>query len=429
MGQKPVVFPGFETRAIHAGASPDPATGSRQTPIYQTASFSFCDSEHAAALFNLDQPGYVYSRLTNPTVSILEKRVADLEGGVGATATSSGIAAHLVTFFAFMQPGDEFLFSKRLYGGTYNQFKESFQRFGWIGHAVDPDEPENFRRALTPKCKAIFVEMVSNPSGIVVDIEAVANITHEAGIPLIVDNTIPTPALCQPFEWGADIVTHSLTKYLSGNGSSMGGMVVDSGQFDWAQNNKFSYLAKAEPSYNQRNFSEAFGNQALTVATHAVGLRDLGPSLAPMNAYLILNSIETLPLRMERHSTNALKVAEFLQQHPNISHVSYPGLADSPYYPLVKKYLPHGASSVFTFCVKGGYEAGKKVVGNVQLFSHVANIGDTRSLMIHPASTTHHQLTPEALAAVGIEPGTIRVSIGLETVDDIIADLEQALSI
>jgi O-acetylhomoserine (thiol)-lyase len=420
--------PGFETLAIHAGAAPDPTTGARITPIYQSTAFVFDDVDHAASLFNLQTYGYIYSRLTNPTVSVLEERVASLEGGRGAIACSSGHAAQLLAFFLFMDPGAEFVASRKLYGGSITQFGRSFRKFDWRVHFVDPEDPENFRRALTPKCRAIFIESLANPGGVVLDLEAISEIAREAGVLLIVDNTLASPYLCRPFEWGADIVIHSTTKYLSGHGNAMGGIVVDSGKFDWAQNDKFKSLTDPEIAYHGLKFHETFGDLAYTVAGHALGLRDLGATLAPMSAFLTLMGIETLPLRMERHVKNAQAVAEFLEQHPAVSWVSYAGLKSSPYRELARKYLPKGAGALFTFGVKGGYEAGVALVESVELLSHLANLGDTRSLIIHPASTTHRQLTPEQQTAAGAGPDVVRLSIGIETVDDIIADLDQALA-
>lgn len=420
---------GFETRAIHAGAAPDPATGARATPIYQTSSFVFDDVEDAAALFNLQKVGFIYSRLTNPTVSVLEGRIADLEGGVGATATASGHSAQLLSLFPLLQPGDNIVAAKKLYGGTLNQFANSFPRaFGWKTSFVDSNIVDNFRRAIDEKTKAIFIESLANPGGVVTDIEAIAKVADDAGIPLIVDNTLATPYLTRPIEYGATLVVHSTTKFLTGNGTSVGGVVVDSGKFDWAKNGKFPSLSEPEPGYHGIRFTEAFGPLAFTIHGHAIGLRDLGPSMAPLNAFIGILGTETLPLRMERHSANALKVAEYLAAHPAVAWVNYAGLPDSPYRALAQKYLPKGAGSVFTFGVKGGYEAGVRVVESVKLLSHLANIGDVRSLIIHPASTTHRQLTPEGLAAAGAGPDVVRLSIGLESVEDIIADLDQALA-
>lgn len=420
---------GFETRAIHAGAAPDPATGARATPIYQTSSFVFDDVEDAAALFNLEKVGFIYSRLTNPTVATLEARLADLEGGAGATCTASGHSAQMLALFPLLGPGDEFIAARKLYGGSLNQFANSFPRaFGWKCHFVDGDDAENFRRALTPRTKAIFIESLANPGGVVSDIAAIAKVADEAGIPLIVDNTLATPYLCRPIEHGATLVVHSTTKFLTGHGTSVGGVVIDSGKFDWAKDGKFPALSEPEPGYHGKRFTETFGPAAFTIYGHAIGLRDLGPSMAPLNAFLGINGAETLALRMERHCANAQRVAEYLSRHPAVAWVNYAGLPDSPYHTLAQRYLPKGAGAVFTFGLKGGYEAGVKLVEAVKLFSHLANIGDTRSLIIHPASTTHRQLSPEAQVAAGAGPDVVRLSIGLESIDDIIADLEAALT-
>ncbi|MGH7055727.1 MAG: O-acetylhomoserine aminocarboxypropyltransferase, partial [Stellaceae bacterium] len=419
---------GFETRAIHAGAAPDPVTGARSTPIYQTTSYVFEDVDHAASLFNLHNFGYIYSRLTNPTVAVLEERVASLEGGRAALAAASGHAAQFLVFVTLLQPGDEFLASRNLYGGSLTQFGLSFKKLGWTCHFVDPIEPENFRKALTPKTKAIFVEDLANPGGVIVDIEKVAAIAHDAGIPLIVDNTLATPYLCRPFEWGADLVCHSTTKFLCGHGHALGGMLVESGRFDWAQGGRFPSLTEPEPAYHGLKFYENFGDFAFTTKARAVALRDFGPTLSPMNAFLTLTGIESLHVRMDRHVLNAQRVAEFLAVHPRVAWVSYAGLKDSPYHDLARKYFPKGPGAVFTFGVTGGYEAGVKMVENVRLFSHLANIGDTRSLILHPASTTHRQLSDEQRAAAGAGPDVVRLSIGLEAADDLIRDLDQALA-
>src|ERR1700751_2122250 len=416
---------GFETRAIHAGAAPDPVTGARSTPIYQTTSYVFDDVDHAASLFNLHNFGYIYSRLTNPTVAVLEERVASLEGGRAALAAASGHAAQFLIFFTLMEGGDEFIASRNLYGGSLTQFGLSFKKLGWKCRFVDPTDPENFRKALTPRTKAIFLENLANPGGIVVDLERVAAIAHEAGIPLIVDNTLATPYLCEPFRWGADIICHSTTKFLSGHGHALGGIVVESGRFDWSQGDRFPSLTDPEPAYHGLKFYENFGDFAFTTKARAVALRDFGPTLSPMNAFLTLTGIETLHLRMDRHVANALQVAEFLSDHPRVAWVSYAGLRDSPFNERARKYLPKGAGAVFTFGVKGGYEAGIKLVESVRLFSHLANIGDTRSLILHPASTTHRQLTDEQRLAAGAGPDVIRLSIGLETAEDLIGDLDE----
>jgi O-acetylhomoserine (thiol)-lyase len=420
---------GFETRAIHAGAAPDPVTGARSTPIYQTTSYVFEDVDHAASLFNLHNFGYIYSRLTNPTVAVLEERVASLEGGRAALAAASGHAAQFLIFFTLMEAGDEFIASRNLYGGSLTQFGLSFKKLGWRCHFVDPTDPENFRKALTPRTKAIFLENLANPGGIIVDLERVAAIAHEAGIPLIVDNTLATPYLCRPFEWGADIICHSTTKFLSGHGHALGGIVVESGRFDWARDDRFPSLTDPEPAYHGLKFYENFGDFAFTTKARAVALRDFGPTLSPMNAFLTLTGIETLHLRMERHVENARKIAEFLSRHPQVAWVSYAGLKDNPFHDLARKYLPRGAGAVFTFGVKGGYEAGTKLVESVRLFSHLANIGDTRSLILHPASTTHRQLSDEQRLAAGAGPDVIRLSIGLESPEDLISDLDEGLAV
>ena len=416
---------GFETRMIHAGSQPEPVTGARQTPIFQNTSYVFHDADHAAALFNLQTFGFLYSRLTNPTVAVLEERIASLEDGRGTTCCSSGHAAQQLALFTLMEPGDRFISATRLYGGSITQFGKTFKKFDWHCDFVDVDEPERVRKALTPKTKAIFVESLANPGGVVSDLEALSAIAREAGIPLIVDNTMATPYLCEAFSWGADLIT---TKFLSGHGTAMGGAVVDSGHFDWGKTpERYPSLARPEEAYHGLTFYETFGDMAFTMHAHAVGLRDLGSSLAPMNAFETLIGIETLSLRMERHCANAKKVAEFLEQQDEVAWVSYAGLPSSPYRALAEKYLPKGAGSVFTFGLKGGYEAGLKMVESVNLFSHLANIGDTRSLILHPASTTHRQLTDEQRAAAGAGNDVIRLSIGLETVEDLIADLDQAL--
>ena len=358
----------------------------------------------------------------------MEERVASLEGGRAAVAAASGHAAQFLIFFTLMQPGDEFIASRNLYGGSLTQFGLSFKKLGWTCHFVDPTEPENFRKALTPKCKAIFIENLANPGGIVVDIAKVAEVAHQAGIPLIVDNTLATPYLCRPIDFGADIVCHSTTKFLSGHGNALGGVVVESGKFDWSQGNRFPSLTEPEPAYHGLKFFENFGDFAFTTKARAVALRDFGPALSPMNAFLTITGIESLPVRMDRHVDNARKVAEYLAVHPKVAWVSYASLKDSPYYELAQKYLPKGAGAVFTFGVKGGFEAGVKLVENVRLFSHLANIGDTRSLILHPASTTHRQLSDEQREAAGAGPDVVRLSVGLETADDLIRDLDEALA-
>ena len=419
---------GFATRAIHAGARPEPLTGARNTPIYQTTSYVFEDTDHAADLFNLSRFGFIYSRLTNPTVSVLEERVAALENGRAAVAAASGHAAQFLTFFTLLEPGDEFVASRNLYGGSMTQFGLSFKRLGWTCHFVDPRDPENFRKALTPKCKAIFIETLANPGGIVLDVEKIAAVARDSQIPLIVDNTMASPYLHNPIQWGADIVIHSTTKYLSGHGTSMGGVVVESGKFDWFKAGKFPTMTQPDPAYHGLTFYETFGDFGFTTKARAVALRDFGPSMAPMNAFFTITGIETLPLRMERHVANAQAVAKFLESHPKVEWVSYAGLPSSPFHDLAKKYLPKGPGAVFTFGVKGGFDAGKRMVEGVELFSHLANIGDTRSLILHPASTTHRQLSEEQRVAAGAGPDVIRLSIGLESIEDILEDLDRGLS-
>jgi O-acetylhomoserine (thiol)-lyase len=420
--------PGLETLSVHAGTPPDPTTGSRQMPIYQTSSFVFDDADHAASLFNLQLPGFIYSRLTNPTVSALEERVAALEDGRGAIATSSGHAAQILALFPLMHPGSEVIAANKLYGGSINQMGISYKKFGWSATFVDPDDPKNFEAVLTENTKAIFIESLANPGGVVVDLEAVAKVADAAGIPLLVDNTMATPYLCQPIQYGADIVVHSTTKFLSGNGSSLGGCVVDSGKFDWAKNDKFPSLSTPAAEYHGLTFAETFGDLAYTMHGHAVSLRDLGCCQSPMNAWITLQGIETLSLRMERHCANSLAVAKHLEQHPSVAWVSHAGLDSSPYKTLAERYMPKGAGGVFTFGLKGGYGAGVRLVDRCELLSHLANIGDTRSLILHPASTTHRQLTEEQLISAGAGPDVVRLSIGIETLEDIIADLDQALA-
>jgi len=419
---------GIETLAVHAGARPDPVTGARSTPIYQTTSFVFDDAEHAAELFNLQTFGYIYSRLTNPTVAVLEERIAALEGGRGAVAAATGHAAQFLVGVTLMESGDEFISSRNLYGGSITQFGTSFPKLGWRCHFVDPTDPENFERAMTDKVKFIFCEALANPGGIVLDLEKIAEVANRHGVPLVVDNTLASPYLLRPFEWGADIVVHSTTKFIGGHGNTMGGMVVESGKFDWFQNDKFPALSQPDPAYHGLTFGETFGDFAFTMKTRAVALRDYGPTMAPMAAWNLLQGVETLPLRMERHCSNAQTVAEYLEAHPKVAWVSYAGLKSSPYHELTKKYLPRGCGAVFTFGVKGGYDAGVQVVDKVNMFSHLANIGDTRSLIIHPASTTHRQLSEEQQISAGAGPDVVRLSIGIETVEDIIADLDQALA-
>ena len=420
--------PSFDTLAVHAGAKPDPTTGARVTPIYQTTAFVFDDVDHAASLFGLQAFGNIYTRITNPTTAVLEERVAALEGGTAALAVASGHSAQLLIFHTLMQPGDEIVASKKLYGGSINQMNHSFKNFGWNTVWADTDDLSSFEDAITPKTKAIFVESLANPGGVVTDLEAVSKIAKRAGVPLIVDNTMATPYLCRPFEHGADIVVHSLTKFLGGHGNSMGGAIVDGGTFDWMREGRYPMLSEPRPEYNNMVIGETFGNFAFAIACRVLGLRDLGPAISPTNSFNILTGIETLSLRMQRHCENALKVAEFLSNHPKVAWVSYAGLPGDRYHQLQQKYMPKGAGAVFTFGVTGGYDAGVAMVGKVQLFSHLANLGDTRSLIIHPASTTHRQLSDEQRKAAGAGPDVVRVSIGIEDAADIIADLEQALA-
>lgn len=419
---------GFNTQAVHAGAQADPTTGARATPIYQTTAYQFDSTEHAANLFGLKEFGNIYTRIMNPTQDVLEQRVAALEGGTAALAVASGHAAQLIAFHALLQPGDEFIAATKLYGGSINQFNHSFKSFGWNVVWADPDNVQSFEDAITPKTKAIFIESIANPGGVVTDIEAIAAIAQRHGIPLIVDNTMATPYLTQPIKHGANIVLHSLTKFIGGHGNSMGGIIVDGGNFDWSASDKFPLISQPRPEYHGVKLHEALGGIAFAIACRVLGLRDLGPAISPFNAFLIQTGLETLPLRMQRHCDNALAVAQHLQSHDKVSWVSYAGLAGDRYNKLQQKYAPKGGGSVFTFGLKGGHEAGVKLVEGVKLFSHLANIGDTRSLIIHPASTTHSQLTDEQKSAAGAAPDTIRVSIGIEDVEDIIADLDQALA-
>lgn len=420
-------LPGFSTLSIHAGAQPDPTTGARATPIYQTTSFVFNDADHAASLFGLQAFGNIYTRIGNPTNAVLEERVAALEGGTAALAVASGHAAQLVTFHALLQPGDEFIAARRLYGGSINQFNHSFKNFGWNVVWADTDDVSTFEKALSPKTKAIFIESIANPGGTVTDIEAIAAIARKAGVPLIVDNTLASPYLIKPIDHGADIVLHSATKFLGGHGNSIGGIIVDAGTFDWSRDGRYPVLSEPRPEYHGIKLQETFGNFAFAIAARVIGLRDLGPALSPFNAFLLLTGIETLSLRVQRHSDNAKAVAEWLSQHPAVAWVSYAGLPGDRYHNLARKYSPKGAGAVFTFGLKGGYDAGINLVSNVKLFSHLANVGDTRSLIIHPASTTHSQLsdTQKALAGAGVD--VVRLSVGLEDKEDLIADLDQAL--
>jgi O-acetylhomoserine (thiol)-lyase len=418
---------GFETLAIHAGTAPDPATGARVTPIYQTTAYVFNDAQHAADLFALRAFGNIYTRLMNPTTSALEGKVAALEGGTAALAVASGHSAQLLAFHTMMQPGDEFVAARQLYGGSINQFNHSFKSFGWHVKWADAEDVSTFEKALSPKTKAIFIESVCNPGGRITDIDAIAAIAKKAGVPLIVDNTLATPYLCNPIQHGANIVLHSLTKFMGGHGNSMGGVIVDAGNFDWSASGKYPLLSEPNESYHGLKLHETFGGIAFAIACRVLGLRDLGPAIAPMNSFLILTGLETLALRMQKHCANTLEVATWLSKHKNVAWVHYAGLKDDKHYALHQKYVPKGAGAVFTFGLKGGYDAGVKMVSNVKLFSHLANIGDTRSLIIHPASTTHSQLTKEQQVKAGAGPDVVRLSIGIEDAKDIIADLEQAL--
>ena len=419
---------GFETLQIHAGAAPDPATGARQTPIYQSTAYVFRDSAHAAALFKLQEVGFIYSRLTNPTVAVLAERIATLEGGVGAVCCSSGHAAQIMALFPLMGPGCNFVVSTRLYGGSVTQFSQTINRFGWEARFVDIDDADAVKSAIDEDTRAVFCESIANPGGHIADIPALAAIADAAGLPLIVDNTSASPYLCNPIALGATLVVHSTTKYLTGNGTVTGGAVVDSGKFDWSASGKFPSLSAPEPAYHGLKFHETFGNLAFTFHSIAVGLRDLGMTMNPQGAHYTLMGIETLSLRMERHVENAVKVATWLENDPRIESVTYAGLPSSPYHDRMERVCPRGAGALFTFAVKGGYDACVKLVDSLNLFSHVANLGDTRSLIIHSASTTHRQLTPEQQEAAGAAPNVVRVSIGIETAEDLIADLDQGLA-
>jgi len=421
--------PGFATLAIHAGAQPDPTTGARATPIYQTTSFVFEDVDHAASLFGLQTFGNIYTRIGNPTNAVLEERVAALEGGTAGLAVASGHAAQVIVMHCLMRPDDEFVASKKLYGGSINQFNHAFKNFGWNVVWAEPDDIGSFERAVSAKTKAIFIESIANPGGVITDIESVAKIAKSAGVPLIVDNTLATPYLCRPIEHGADIVVHSLTKFLGGHGNSIGGLIVDAGTFNWSREKRYPMLCEPRPEYHGIVLHETFGNFAFAIACRVLALRDIGPALSPFNAFLILTGIETLPLRMQRHCDNALAVAQWLVEQGKVAWVSYPGLRNDRYSKLASRYVPKGAGAVFTFGLKGGYDAGITLVSNVKLFSHLANIGDTRSLIIHPASTTHRQLSDAQKIEAGAGPDVVRLSIGLEDKEDIIADLEQALAV
>ncbi|MCW1956258.1 O-acetylhomoserine aminocarboxypropyltransferase/cysteine synthase family protein [uncultured Lentibacter sp.] len=419
---------GFDTLQIHAGAAPDPATGARQTPIYQTTAYVFRDADHAAALFNLQEVGYIYSRLTNPTVAVLAERIATLEGGQGAVCCSSGHAAQIMALFPLMAPGRNVVASSRLYGGTITQFSQTIKRFGWSATFVDFDDLDAVKAAIDENTRAVFCESIANPGGYITDLDAISAISDAAGIPLIVDNTSATPYLCNPIEHGATLVVHSTTKYLTGNGTVTGGCVVDSGKFDWSASDKFPSLSEPEPAYHGLKFHETFGALAYTFHGIAIGLRDLGMTMNPQAAHYTLMGIETLSLRMERHVQNAEQIAGWLEGHEAVDYVTYAGLKSSPYNARVATICPKGAGGLFTIALKGGYEACLKFVDSLEIFSHVANLGDTRSLVIHSASTTHRQLTPEQQEAAGAGPSVVRISIGIEDAKDLIADLDQALA-
>ena len=417
---------GFDTLALHAGQQADPTTGARAVPIYQTTSYVFKSTDHAANLFGLKEFGNIYTRIMNPTWAVLEERVAALEGGVGALAAASGQAAETLAILNITQAGQHIVSATSLYGGTYNLFHYTFPKLGIEATFVDPSKPDSFKRAIRPNTRLVYAETLGNPKNDVLDYEVVAKIAHDAGIPFVLDNTVATPYLFRPFEWGVDIVVHSLTKFLGGHGTSIGGIIVDSGKFDW-NNGKFPELTEPDPSYHGLKFVEAFGNLAYILKARVQLLRDLGPALSPFNAFLILQGVETLSLRVQRHSDNALKVAQFLEKHPAVSWVNYPGLPSHPTYALAKKYLKHGYGAILGFGIKGGLEAGVRFINGLKLLSHLANIGDAKSLVIHPASTTHQQLTPEEQQKTGVTDDFVRLSIGLENVEDIIEDIDQAL--
>ncbi len=417
----------FDTLQVHAGQTADPTTGSRAVPIYQTTSYVFRDTEHAANLFALKEFGNIYTRLMNPTSDVFEQRVAALEGGVGALAVASGSAAITYAILNIAEAGDEIVSASTLYGGTYNLFKTTLPKLGIKTTLVDPDEPENFRKAINEKTKALYIETIGNPMINVADIEAIAKIAHENGLPLIVDNTFGTPYLIRPIEHGADIVVHSATKFIGGHGTSIGGVIVDSGKFDWASNDKFPGLTEPDDSYNGLRYVEALGPLAYIIKIRVQLLRDTGAAISPFNSFMLLQGLETLSLRVERHVSNTEKITEFLSNHPLVKWVNYPGLKENKYYELAKKYLPKGAGAIFTFGIKGGVQEGKKFIESLQIFSHLANVADAKSLVIHPASTTHQQLSEEDQRAAGVTPDMIRVSVGIEDVEDLIYDLDQAL--
>ncbi|MGI9074610.1 MAG: O-acetylhomoserine aminocarboxypropyltransferase/cysteine synthase family protein [Bryobacteraceae bacterium] len=417
---------GFNTRALHAGYDPDPTTHARAVPIYQTTSFTFDDTAHAARLFALEEFGNIYTRIMNPTTAVLESRVASLENGVAALALASGQAAQFLALTTIAAPGDQIVSASTLYGGTVTQFDVTMRRLGYDFVFVDPDAPENFRKAITPKTKLLYGETISNPRSNVLDIEAVAKIAHEHGIPLVVDNTFSTPYITRPIDYGADVVVHSLTKFMGGHGNSIGGIIVDSGEFPW-NNGKFSHFTEPSRAYHGMNFWETFGNISFIIKARVEGLRDIGPCVSPFNSFLFLQGIETLSMRMDRHLQNTLAVARHLESHDMVEWVKYASLPSSPYYAMAQRYTPKGAGAVFSFGVKGGYEAGKKLIDKLKIFSHLANVGDTRSLVIHPASTTHQQLGMAEQEAAGVTPELVRLSVGLEDVEDLTWDLDQAL--
>lgn len=419
---------GFDTLRIHAGSAPDPATGARQTPIYQTTAYVFRDADHAAALFNLQEVGFIYSRLTNPTVAVLQERIATLEGGAGAVCCSSGHAAQIMALFPLMGPGKNVVVSTRLYGGTITQFSQTIKRFGWSAKFIDFDDTAAVKAAIDDDTRAVFCESIANPGGYITDLRAIADVADEAGLPLIVDNTSATPYLCNPIAHGATLVVHSTTKYLTGNGTVTGGVVVDSGKFDWMASDKFPSLSEPEPAYHGLCFGEVLGPMAFTFHGIAIGLRDLGMTMNPQAAHYTLMGIETLSLRMERHVENAMKIAAWLENHDAVEAVTYAGLPSSPYNHRVASVCPKGAGALFTVALKGGYDSCVKLVDSLELFSHVANLGDTRSLIIHSASTTHRQLTEEQQVAAGAAPNVVRLSIGIENADDLMADLDQGLA-
>ncbi|HZP03244.1 MAG TPA: homocysteine synthase [Terriglobia bacterium] len=417
---------GFDTLALHAGQKPDPTTGARAVPIYQTTSYVFKDTDHAANLFALKEFGNIYTRIMNPTWAVLEERIAALEGGVGALVTASGQAAETLAILNITQAGEHIVSATSLYGGTYNLFHYTLSKLGISTTFVDPANPDNFKKAITPKTRLIYAETLGNPKNDTLDFEAVSKIAHDAGIPLMIDNTVATPYLCRPFEWGADIVVHSLTKFLGGHGNSIGGVIVDSGKFNWG-NGKFPELTEPDPSYHGLKLWETFGNIAYIIKARVQLLRDVGPALSPFNAFLVLQGIETLSLRVQRHCDNALAVARFLEKHPAVTWVNYPGLPSHPTHALARKYLRHGFGAILGFGIKGGLQAGIKFINSVKLLSHLANLGDAKTLVIHPASTTHQQLTPAERLETGVTDDYVRLSVGIENIEDIVADIDQAL--